>query len=255
MSFTPASVPHSVTKQGDLRSAYFLGLDERNIEYLKLQGEVDEALVSGRSLVSSTFITPTPPSYPILVPGQVISEAIINLIKQLDYKEIHGYRAELGLPVFTQETLDKLKNNFEGPAMTKTSALTHLAIAVTNVDASIAFYAKYGQMSVVRFCVEPGTVWMSDKIRPFALALLEEKEVKPIQPPTHIGIACISREQVDHLCTLARKDRCLLEEPAEHGAPTGYAAYLKDPDGHFVEISYGQEAAYESRYIPYTDLA
>ncbi|MDF5728668.1 MAG: aminotransferase class I/II-fold pyridoxal phosphate-dependent enzyme [Rhizonema sp. PD38] len=247
--------PDPVTKQGDLRTAYFLGLDETKIEYLKLQSEVHEALVSGRTLVSSAFIIPTPPGYPILVPGQVVSEEIVNLIKQLDPVDIHGYRAELGLPVFTQQALNNLKISSRGSTMTKTSAFTHLAIAVTNLDASIAFYAKYGQMSVERFRVDPGTVWMSDKIRPFALALLEEKEVKPIQSPTHIGIACVSREQVDHLCELARKDRCLLEEPAEHGAPTGYAAYLKDPDGHFVEISYGQEAAYESRYTPYTDLA
>ncbi len=62
-------------------------------------------------------------------------------------------------------------------------------------------------------------------------------------------------EQVDQLCKLARKEGCLLEGPKDYGPPTGYAAYLRDPDGHHVEISYGQEAAYESRYTPYTELA
>ena len=245
---------HRTTGQGDLRSAYFLGLDETKIEYFKLDHEIDDIIASGRQLVSSTFITPTPPACPILVPGQVVTGAIVFLIKQLAPDAIPGYRPDLGLPVFTQDALDNLNKTRES-AMTKTTAFTHLAIAVTNLNASIAFYAKYGQMSVARLRVEPGTVWMSDNIRPFALALLEEEEVKPILPPTHIGIACVSCEQVDQLCKLARKEGCLLEGPKDYGPPTGYAAYLRDPDGHHVEISYGQEAAYESRYTPYTELA
>ncbi|WP_446341743.1 aminotransferase class I/II-fold pyridoxal phosphate-dependent enzyme [Coleofasciculus sp. F4-SAH-05] len=245
---------HPATGQGDMRSAYFMGLDEEKIEYLKLDNEIDEIMTSGREIVSSTFIIPTPPGCPILVPGQVVTGEVVFLIKQLAPDTIHGYRPDFGLPVFTQNVLDSL-NKTTGSAMTKTSAFTHLAIAVTNLNASISFYAKYGQMSVVRLRVEPGTVWMSDNIRPFALALLEEEEVKPILPPTHIGIACVSCEQVDQLCQLARKEGCLLEGPKDYGPPTGYAAYLRDPNGHHVEISYGQEAAYESRYTPYTELA
>jgi len=56
-------------------------------------------------VVSSTFVIPYPPGFPILVPGQVISREILHFMRMLDVKEIHGYRPELGLRVFTEEAL------------------------------------------------------------------------------------------------------------------------------------------------------
>ena len=64
---------------------------------------------TGRELVSAGFITPYPPGFPILVPGQVISKDIMDFMRNLDVKEIHGYREELGLRVFTQATLDNYR--------------------------------------------------------------------------------------------------------------------------------------------------
>jgi len=92
---------------GDLRSAFFLAYDESKCEYLPLDShELDDALASGRELVSTSFVIPYPPGFPILVPGQVISHEIIDFMRNLDVKEIHGYRPELGLRVFTEEALD-----------------------------------------------------------------------------------------------------------------------------------------------------
>ncbi len=51
------------------------------------------------------FVIPYPPGFPILVPGQVVSAEIIHYMRRLDVKEIHGYRPELGLRVFTAEAL------------------------------------------------------------------------------------------------------------------------------------------------------
>ncbi len=62
-----------------------------------------------RELVSCRFIIPYPPGFPILVPGQVISKEIIIFLKELDIKEVNGYRAELGLPVFTELALKENK--------------------------------------------------------------------------------------------------------------------------------------------------
>jgi arginine decarboxylase len=94
------------TPEGDIRSAYFLAYDDTRCEYLGLSdGAIDSAMKGGRELVSSSFVIPYPPGFPILVPGQVISEAILNFTRALDVKEIHGYRAELGLRVFTEEAL------------------------------------------------------------------------------------------------------------------------------------------------------
>ena len=39
------------------------------------------------------------------MPGQVISEEILAFLQALDVTEIHGYRPELGLVVFTEEAL------------------------------------------------------------------------------------------------------------------------------------------------------
>ena len=62
---------------------------------------------SGREVVSAGFITPYPPGFPILVPGQVVSSDILTFMRALDVKEIHGFRPELGLRVFTQDVLDR----------------------------------------------------------------------------------------------------------------------------------------------------
>ena len=57
--------------------------------------------------MSASFVTPYPPGFPVLVPGQVISEAILAFIRALDVKEIHGYQPEIGLQLFTEDALRK----------------------------------------------------------------------------------------------------------------------------------------------------
>ncbi len=99
----------TATPEGDLRSAFFLAYDERQCEYFALHdGGMDAAIDGGRELVSTSFIIPYPPGFPILVPGQVVSKEILRFMRALDVKEIHGYRADLGLRVFTQDALDRL---------------------------------------------------------------------------------------------------------------------------------------------------
>jgi arginine decarboxylase len=96
----------SDTPEGDLRTAFFLGGDETNCEFFPIQGrEIDEAMESGRTLVSAGFVTPYPPGFPILVPGQILSPEILQYLRALDTKEVHGYREDLGLRVFTEATL------------------------------------------------------------------------------------------------------------------------------------------------------
>jgi len=94
-----------VTSEGDIRSAFFLSYDENNCDYLELDGSVKAAMESGNEVVSASFIIPYPPGFPILVPGQVVSEGILAFMRALDVNEIHGYRADLGLRVFTQDAL------------------------------------------------------------------------------------------------------------------------------------------------------
>jgi len=94
------------TTAGDIRAAFFYAYDESRCEYFRLNDSaIDEAMAAGRDVVSSGFIIPYPPGFPILVPGQVISSDILDFMRKLDVKEIHGYRAELGLRVFTDEAI------------------------------------------------------------------------------------------------------------------------------------------------------
>lgn len=95
----------NVTPEGDIRCAFFLAYNEENCDYLNLDDVLMERLDAGEELVSASFIIPYPPGFPILVPGQVISPEILSFMRALDVSEIHGYRPDLGLRVFTNEAL------------------------------------------------------------------------------------------------------------------------------------------------------
>jgi len=91
---------------GDLRAAYFLAYDERRCRNVPLDVALRE-MAAGQELVSASFVIPYPPGFPVLVPGQVINHQIIDFLIAIDVKEIHGYRPELGLRVFTDAALGR----------------------------------------------------------------------------------------------------------------------------------------------------
>lgn len=91
---------------GNIREAYFLGYEEDLCTYILLE-DCLKALENSKALVSTSFVIPYPPGFPILVPGQEVSAAIIRFMLALDVKEIHGFRADLGLKVFTEEALSR----------------------------------------------------------------------------------------------------------------------------------------------------
>jgi Lactoylglutathione lyase and related lyases len=118
--------------------------------------------------------------------------------------------------------------------------LTHIALPVSSLEASIAFYAQYANMGVVHR--RPGVVWVSDRTRPFAVVLIETSgEIKPLLPMAHLGVGVSSRQEVDRLCQLASQNGCLVREAEQMAPPVGYWALIKDPDGHTLEVSYGQD--------------
>jgi arginine decarboxylase len=93
---------------GDMRSAFYAGYEETDREHV-LIGETGRRLAEGKTLVSTTFVVPYPPGFPVLVPGQVVSKEIVYFLAQLDVKEIHGYNPELGLSVFTDDALARME--------------------------------------------------------------------------------------------------------------------------------------------------
>lgn len=124
--------------------------------------------------------------------------------------------------------------------------LTHIALTVSDVDRSIAFYEKYAHMTVVhrRTDGDSGRVvaWISDRTRPFAIVLICTSPVHAVLAPwTHLGVACRDRAEMDRLCDEARREGVLVNGPSDSGPPVGYWAFLSDPDGNTLELSYGQE--------------
>jgi arginine decarboxylase len=105
--FAPAFRPDPVSAFGDMRAAFYAGYEESDREYVLL-GAAGRRLAEGRTLVSTTFVVPYPPGFPVLVPGQVVSKQILYFMAQLDVKEIHGYNPDLGLSVFTEAAMARL---------------------------------------------------------------------------------------------------------------------------------------------------
>lgn len=105
--FHDAFRPRKDSREGDIRRAFFLSYNEENTEYLRFDNDdLQKVMEQGRDVVSSSFVIPYPPGFPVLVPGQVISEEILEFLLALDVTEIHGYRPELGLVVFTETALE-----------------------------------------------------------------------------------------------------------------------------------------------------
>lgn len=100
--------PTGNTPEGDLRAAFYLAYEGTNCEHLRMDGSLAAALKSGREVVCAAFVTPYPPGFPVLVPGQVVTPEILEYLKAVDVKEIHGYDPAHGLLVFRQDALDRL---------------------------------------------------------------------------------------------------------------------------------------------------
>lgn len=102
--------PKSAANEGHMREAFYLAARPEACEYLKLNSkELDERIKNGPEVVSAKFVIPYPPGFPILVPGQVITDATITFMRKLDVKEIHGYNAAMGLECLKPEALAQLK--------------------------------------------------------------------------------------------------------------------------------------------------
>jgi catechol 2,3-dioxygenase-like lactoylglutathione lyase family enzyme len=123
--------------------------------------------------------------------------------------------------------------------------LTHVALPVRSLDASLDFYRRYAALEVVHERVDAAggrVAWVSDRTRPFVVVLIEVPEVKhPLLPLAHLGVGCSSREEVDRLAASARAEGRPCYGPADHGEPVGYFALISDPDDHTLEVSHGQE--------------
>jgi len=126
--------------------------------------------------------------------------------------------------------------------------LTHVALPIAAAARSIAFYERYADMTVVHTRVDPSTgatvAWLSDLTRPFVIVLIETTVTHRLGGFAHLGVGCASRDDVDARCAAARAAGHDVFGPADDGPPVGYWAIIADPDGHNLEVSYGQEVAF-----------
>jgi arginine decarboxylase len=105
-AFQPA--PDTTTPEGDMRDAFFLAYDDAACGHVPLDRALFEAVKQGREVVSASFVTPYPPGFPVLMPGQVMTADILNYLLELDVKEIHGYEPAYGLRIFKPAALAAL---------------------------------------------------------------------------------------------------------------------------------------------------
>jgi catechol 2,3-dioxygenase-like lactoylglutathione lyase family enzyme len=124
--------------------------------------------------------------------------------------------------------------------------LTHFALAVHDLAASVAFYGRYCGLRISR---DRGSgsdrvVWLAEPGRERELILvLMEGDARAPQAPgdySHFGFALASREEVDEVARRARAEGCLAWPPTQEDYPVGYYCGVRDPSGNVVEFSYGQ---------------
>jgi catechol 2,3-dioxygenase-like lactoylglutathione lyase family enzyme len=126
--------------------------------------------------------------------------------------------------------------------------LTHLALHVRDLDANVDFYQRFCGLTCIHRRGEgsPGqkVAWLAEpgREREFILVFISGGPHRSTQGNdfSHLGFALESRSAVDALAARAESEGRLVWPPREEPYPVGYYCGLKDPDGNFVEFSYGQ---------------
>jgi arginine decarboxylase len=99
--------PRLADRQPSLgRAPVALAHADADLREVLLPDEVEQRVENGQQVVSANFVTPYPPGYPVLVPGQVFSAEILSFMRSLDTPEVHGYRPGLGYRVYVDKALE-----------------------------------------------------------------------------------------------------------------------------------------------------
>ena len=141
------------------------------------------------------------------------------------------------------------------------SLLTHIALPVRDLDATLAFYDKYTTLVNIHERLDPDTgmrsVWLANERdvtaegARFVIVLICGKlptkitgDIKEeygfLRSISHLGISLESREQVDEIAAVAKAEGCLLLGPMYRNEVVGYICVITDPDGNNLEFSVEQ---------------
>jgi lactoylglutathione lyase len=124
---------------------------------------------------------------------------------------------------------------------------THIALAVGDLDRSLDFYRRYADMTPVHRRTSSDDVrvaWITDHTRPFIIVLLESAVTHALGGWAHLGIGVGSRDEVDRRLATAISEGLVTFGPHDSGPPAGYYGIVVDPDGHNLEIAFGQAVAF-----------
>lgn len=127
--------------------------------------------------------------------------------------------------------------------------LDHVALVVSNVERSSAFYCDWAGMEIIHDRREEGhhrVVWVRLKGDASSLIIVMiESEDRPAQgwpkgTMDHFGFHVPSRAEVDSIAERARAAGILVDPPQYAGPVVGYFCMIKDPDGNLLEFSCDQ---------------
>lgn len=141
------------------------------------------------------------------------------------------------------------------------SLLTHIALPVRDLDATLAFYDRYTTLVNIHERKDDETglrsVWLANQrdvtadAARFVIVLICGKlptkvtgDIKEeygfLRSISHLGISLESREAVDEVAAMAKEDGCLLLGPMYRNEVVGYICIVTDPDGNNIEFSVEQ---------------
>ncbi len=123
--------------------------------------------------------------------------------------------------------------------------LTHLALRVKDLSRSVAFYTAYAGLVVCHERVDDGVrvVWLAERAEDptFVFVLIPMPHSEGERPGVHhFGFSLDSRADVDAIAARARDEGILREAARDAGPVVGYFCIVEDPDGNWVEFSFGQ---------------
>jgi catechol 2,3-dioxygenase-like lactoylglutathione lyase family enzyme len=131
---------------------------------------------------------------------------------------------------------------------------THLALRVSDLDATIDWYQAYTPLTLIDRREDAAGLgaWLGmdgETNNPFLLVLSQFFEdhdpyagtpAATLTPFAHLGIEVPTRAEVDNIAARAETAGCLELAPTQLAPPIGYITMVRDPDGNLVEFSWDQ---------------